>query len=58
MSCPHCTSDRLTAIDIRLAPDEEHTFAFCSGCEWKGWFKSGSAVPLNRVLALASERRF
>ena len=29
MSCPSCTSSRLTAIQIRLAPDEDHTFASC-----------------------------
>jgi hypothetical protein len=58
MDCPNCTSDRLTAIDIRLAPEEEHTFASCQACEWKGWFKAGKFVPLGRVLALASERRF
>ena len=40
------------------APDEDHTFASCQSCEWKGWFKEGSDVPLGKVLALASERRF
>ena len=29
MSCPACTSTRLTFIQIRLAPDEDHTFASC-----------------------------
>jgi hypothetical protein len=58
MSCPSCTSSRLTAIQIRLAPDEDHTFASCQACEWKGWFKEGAGVPLGRVLSLASERRF
>jgi RNase P subunit RPR2 len=58
MFCPKCVSDRLTAIHIRLAPDEDHTFASCQACEWKGWFKQGGAVPLGKVLALASERRF
>jgi RNase P subunit RPR2 len=46
MSCPSCTSTRLTAIQIRLAPDEDHTFASCQACEWKGWFKEGADVPL------------
>jgi hypothetical protein len=58
MHCPNCTSDRLTAIHIRLAPDEDHTFASCQTCEWKGWSKQGGEVPLGKVLALASERRF
>jgi hypothetical protein len=58
MSCPACTSSRLTAIHIRLAPEEDHTFASCQACEWKGWFKEGGPVPLGKVLALASERRF
>ena len=58
MSCPSCTSSRLTAIQIRLAPDEDHTFASCQACEWKGWFKEGAGVPPGRVLSLASERRF
>jgi len=58
MHCPMCSSNSLTAIRIRLAPGEEHTFASCHACEWKGWFKEGSAVPLERVLSLASERRF
>jgi hypothetical protein len=58
MSCPSCTSSRLTAIHIRLAPEEDHTFASCQACEWKGWFKKGGAVPLGKVLSLASERRF
>ena len=40
------------------APDEDHPFASCQSCEWKGWFKEGSDVPLGKVLALASERRF
>ena len=55
---PNCTSSRLTAIQIRLAPDEDHTFASCQACEWKGWFKEGADVPLGKVLSLASERRF
>jgi hypothetical protein len=58
MSCPACTSTRLTAIPIRLAPDEDHTFASCQACEWKGWFKEGTDVPRGKVLSLASERRF
>jgi hypothetical protein len=58
MHCPNCTFERLTAIHIRLAPDEDHTFASCQACEWKGWSKQGGEVPLGRVLALASERRF
>ena len=58
MSCPSCASTRLTAIQIRLAPGEDHTFASCQACEWKGWFKEGGAVPLGKVLSLASERRF
>jgi RNase P subunit RPR2 len=45
MSCPACTSTRLTSIQIRLAPDEDHTFASCQACEWKGWFKEGADVP-------------
>ena len=57
MSCPACTSTRLTSIKIRLAPDEDHTSASCQACEWKGWFKEGADVPLGRVLSLASERR-
>jgi hypothetical protein len=55
--CPNCTADRLTAVHIRLAPDEDHTFASCQICEWKGWSKQGGEVPLGKVLALASERR-
>jgi hypothetical protein len=55
---PACTSLRLTAIQIPLAPDEHHTFASCQACEWKGWFKEGADVPLGKVLSLASERRF
>jgi hypothetical protein len=39
-------------------PDEDHTFASCQACEWKGWFKEGADVPLGKVLSLASERRF
>jgi hypothetical protein len=59
MSCPACTSTRLTSIQIRLAPDDEdHTFASCQAYEWKGWFKDGADVPLGKVLSLASERRF
>jgi DNA-directed RNA polymerase subunit M/transcription elongation factor TFIIS len=58
MSCPACGSTRLTAIQIRLAPDEDHTFASCRACEWNGWFKEGADVPLGKVLPLASERRF
>jgi hypothetical protein len=58
MACPNCGSDLLTAISIALAPGEDHTFASCQSCEWKGWFKGDSAVPLRRVLALAAERRF
>jgi hypothetical protein len=58
MHCPNCTSERLTSIHIRLAPDEDHTFASCQACEWKGWSKQGGEVPLGKVLALASERRF
>jgi hypothetical protein len=58
MRCPACTSTRLTSIQIRLAPDEDHTFASCQACEWKGWFKEGADVPLGKVLSLASERRF
>jgi len=58
MRCPACTSNRLTSIRIRLAPEEDHTFASCQACEWKGWFKEGTDVPLGKVLALASERRF
>ncbi|HEV2871501.1 MAG TPA: hypothetical protein VG409_08765 [Actinomycetota bacterium] len=58
MSCPSCASVRLTAIHIRLAPEEDHTFASCQACEWKGWCKKGGAVPLGNVLSLASERRF
>jgi hypothetical protein len=45
-------------IVVRLAPEEEHLFASCPGCEWKGWFKEGDPVPLQRVLNLASQRRF
>jgi hypothetical protein len=48
MRCPACTSSRLTAIQIRLAPDEDHTFASCQACEWKGWFKEGADVPWAR----------
>jgi hypothetical protein len=48
----------MTAIHIRLAPEEDHTFASCQACEWKGWFKKGADVPLGKVLSLASERRF
>jgi hypothetical protein len=51
-------STRLTSIQIRLAPDEDLTFASCQSCEWKGWFKEGADVPLGRALSLASERRF
>jgi hypothetical protein len=58
LQCAQCTSRRLTTIVVRLAPEEEHLFASCHGCEWRGWFKEGSAVPLQRVLSLASERRF
>jgi hypothetical protein len=50
MGCPACTSTRLTAIQIRLAPDEDHTFAPCQACEWKGWFKEGAGVPLGKLL--------
>jgi hypothetical protein len=57
-SCPACTSSRLTSIQIRLAPDEDHTFASCQAWEWKGWFKEGADVPPGPVLSLASERRF
>jgi len=57
-AAPACTSNRLTSIQIRLAPDEDHTFASCQACEWKGWFKEGADVPLGKVLSLASERRF
>jgi hypothetical protein len=39
-------------------PDEDHTFASCQACEWKGWFKEGADVPLGKVLSLASERHF
>jgi RNase P subunit RPR2 len=45
MTCPACASTRLTAIQIRLAPDEDHTFASCQACEWKGWFKGGHRRP-------------
>jgi hypothetical protein len=58
VSCPACASTRLTAIQIRLAPDEDHTFASCQAFEWNGWFKEGADVPLGKVLPLASERRF
>ena len=58
MTGPGCTSTRLTAIQIRLAPDEDHTFVSCRSCEWKGWFKEGTDVPLGKVLSPASERRF
>jgi hypothetical protein len=58
MQCPKCTSENLTAITIRLAPGEEHVFASCHGCEWRGWFKEGSSVPLQDILLLAAERRF
>jgi hypothetical protein len=58
MTCPTCSSHRLTAIAIKLAPEEDHLFASCHACEWKGWFKHGSAVPLERILSLTSERRF
>ena len=33
-------------------------FASRQACEWKGWFKEGTDVPLGKVLFLASERRF
>jgi RNase P subunit RPR2 len=55
MHCPACTSTRLTSIQIRLAPDEDHTFASCQACEWKGRFKEGADVPLDKVL-LAGQR--
>jgi hypothetical protein len=58
MQCAKCTSKRLMTIVVRLAPEEEHLFASCHGCEWRGWFKEGKAVPLERVLSLASQRRF
>jgi hypothetical protein len=58
LKCAQCASRRLTTIVVRLAPEEEHLFASCHGCEWRGWFKEGSAVPLKHVLNLASERRF
>jgi hypothetical protein len=58
VALPSCTSERVTTIHIRLAPDEDHTFASCQACEWKGWSNEGGAVPLGKVLALASERRF
>jgi hypothetical protein len=45
MTCPACASTRLTAIQIRLAPDEDHTFASCQACEWKGWFKEAPTSP-------------
>lgn len=58
MQCAQCASPRLMTIVVRLAPEEEHLFASCPGCEWKGWFKEGDPVPLDRVLNLASQRRF
>ena len=58
MHCPACTSPRLTSIQIRLAPDEDHTFASCQACEWKGWFKVAADAPVGRVVGRASERRF
>jgi hypothetical protein len=58
LHCPSCTSERVTTIHIRLAPGGDHTFASCQACEWKGWSNEGGAVPLGKVLALASERRF
>jgi hypothetical protein len=58
LKCAQCASRRLTTIVVKLAPDQEHLFASCHGCEWRGWFKEGSAVPLEQVLSLASERRF
>lgn len=56
--CPNCAGRRLTAITIRLAPEEERTFASCRDCEWKGWYKGERAVALKDVLTLAAERRF
>ena len=58
MRCPACTSSRLRAIQIRLAPDEDHTFASAQACVWMGCLKEGTDVPLGKVLSLASERRF
>ena len=31
--CPACTFNRLTSIHVRLAPEEDHTFASCQACE-------------------------
>jgi transcription elongation factor Elf1 len=56
--CPSCGGRRVTAITIRLAPEEERTFASCRDCEWKGWYKGERTVALTDVLTLAAERRF
>ena len=56
MHCPACASTRLTSIQIRLAPDEDHTFASCQSCEWKGWFKEGADVPLGAGTAMLVPR--
>ena len=58
MSCPSCTSSRLTAIQIRLAPDEDHTLRLLPGVRVEGLVQGRRRRPPGPVLSLASERRF
>jgi hypothetical protein len=58
MTCPTCSSNRLTSIAIKLAPEEDHLFASCHACEWKAGSSTAAPCPLEHILSLTSERRF
>ena len=48
MTCPACASNRLTAIQIRLAPDEDHTFASCQACSGRAGSRRAATSPWAR----------
>ena len=55
--CDACESRAVTKISMVMTEGGVVDFTSCHRCEHKTWRAEGEAVPLDRVLALATRRK-
>jgi len=54
MLCPNCNKTGVVEIMLTIS-SRPVTMQNCSGCDSRWWKSEGEALPLRRVLALASQ---
>ena len=61
MNCPHCGSEKLIEISMRLHSNDDVTFRSCHECEHRWWERGADQytekVNLDTVLDLAKVTR-